>query len=42
MKRMIQKGDSYEKIKEKHPSISEDDYLEFKIKCQSDATVESS
>ena len=33
VKRMIQKGDSYEKIKEKHPSISEDDYLEFKIKC---------
>ena len=42
VKRMIDKGDSYEKIKEKHPSISEDDYLEFKIKCKSDAIVESS
>ena len=42
VKRMIEKGDSYEKIKEKNPSISEDDYLEFKIKCESDATVASS
>ena len=42
MKRMIQKGDSYEKIKEKNPSISEDDYKEFKIKCESNVTVESS
>ena len=25
VKRMIEKGDSYEKIKEKNPSISEDD-----------------
>ncbi|KAM3313625.1 hypothetical protein ACQJBY_032899 [Aegilops geniculata] len=42
VKRMIEKGDSYEKIKEKNPSISEADYLEFKIKCESNATVESS
>ena len=39
--RMIEKGDSYEKIKEKNPSISEDDYKEFKIKCERNATVES-
>ena len=39
---MIDKGDSYEKIKVKNPSISEDDYKEFKIKCESSATVESS
>ena len=32
VKRMIDKGDSYEKIKAKNPSISEDDYKEFKIK----------
>ena len=42
MKRMINKGDSYEKIKAKNPSISEDDYKEFKIKCESSATSESS
>ena len=42
VKRMIDKGDSYEKIKEKNPSISEDDYKEFKIKCESSATSESS
>ena len=42
MKRMIDKGDSYEKIKAKNPSISEDDYKEFKIKCDSSATTESS
>ena len=42
MKRMIDKGDSYEKIKAKNPSISEDDYKEFKIKCESSANVESS
>ena len=42
MKRMINKGDSYEKIKAKNPSISEDDYKEFKIKCESSATFESS
>src|SRR3990170_6943173 len=39
VKRMIDKGDSYEKINEKNPSISEADYLEFKIKCESNATV---
>ena len=33
VKKMIDKGDSYEKIKAKNPSISEDDYKEFKIKC---------
>ena len=38
VKRMIDKGDSYEKIKAKYPSISEDDYKEFKIKCESSAT----
>ena len=32
VKRMINKGDSYEKIKAKNPLISEDDYKEFKIK----------
>ena len=42
VKRMIDKGDSYEKIKTKNPSISEDDYKEFKIKCESSATSESS
>ena len=42
MKRMIEKGDGYEKIKETNPSISEADYLEFKIKCESNASAESS
>ena len=42
VKRMINKGDSYEKIKAKNPSISEDDYKEFKIKCESGASEESS
>ena len=42
VKRMILRGDSYEKIKEKNPSISEADYLEFKIKCESNASAESS
>ena len=42
VKRMIDKGDSYEKIKAKNPSISEDDYKEFKIKCESPTTSESS
>ncbi|KAI5002895.1 hypothetical protein ZWY2020_027545 [Hordeum vulgare] len=42
VKRMIDKGDSYEKIKATNPSISEDDYKEFKIKCESKATAESS
>ena len=40
MKRRILSGDSYEKIKETNPSISEADYLEFKIKCESNATTE--
>ena len=39
---MIDKGDSYDKIKAKNPSIREDDYKEFKIKCESNAAVESS
>ena len=39
---MIEKGDSYEKIKEKYPLMSEDDYKEFKIKCESSATSKSS
>ena len=42
MKRRILRGDSYEKIKETNPSISEADYREFKIKCESNATMESS
>ena len=42
VKAMIEKGDSYEKIKEKNPSINEDDYREFKIKCESNAFAESS
>ena len=42
VKRMIDKGDSYEKIKAKYPLMSEDDYKEFKIKCESSATSESS
>ena len=32
VKRMIDKGDSYEKIKAKYPLMSEDDYKDFKIK----------
>ena len=42
VKRMIEKGESYEKIKEKNPSISEYDYREFRIKCESNASEESS
>ena len=42
VKRMIDKGDSYEKIKAKYPLMSEDEYKEFKIKCESNATSESS
>ena len=42
MRRRILRGDSYEKIKETNPSISEADYREFKIKCESNATAESS
>ena len=39
---MIEKGDSYEKIKAKYPLMSEDEYKEFKIKCESSATSKSS
>ena len=42
VKRMIDKGESYEKIKEKNPSITEDDYNDFKINCSSTANSESS
>ena len=38
VKRMIDKGDSYDKIKAKYPLMSEDEYKEFKIKCESSAT----
>ena len=41
MKKMIDKGDSDEKIKAKYPLMSEDEYKEFKIKCESSATSES-
>ena len=41
VKRMIEKGESYEKIKEKNPSITEDDYNDFKINCSSTANSES-
>ena len=42
VKAMIDKGDSYEKIKAKYPLMSKDDYKEFKIKCESPTTSESS
>ena len=42
VKRMIEKGESYEKIKEKNPSITEDDYNDFKINCSSTANSEAS
>ena len=42
VKRMIEKGESYDKIKEKNPSISEDDYNDFKINCSSTANSQSS
>ena len=42
VKRMIEKGESYEKIKEKNPSITEDDYNDFKINCSSTANSKSS
>ena len=42
VKAMIDKGDSYDKIKAKYPLMSEDDYKECKIKCKSPATSESS
>jgi len=37
VKRMIKKGESYEKIKEKNPSIIEDGYNDIKINCSSTA-----
>ena len=40
VRRRILRGDSYEKIKEENPSISEADYREFKIKCESNAATE--
>jgi len=42
VKAMIDKGGSYDKIKVKYPLMSDDDYKEFKIKCESPATSESS
>ena len=42
VKAMIDKGGSYDKIKAKYPLRSEDEYKEFKIKCESSATSESS
>ena len=42
VKRMIEKGESYQKIKEKNPSITEDDYNDFKINCSSTANSQSS
>ncbi|KAM0861645.1 hypothetical protein ACQ4PT_045753 [Festuca glaucescens] len=43
VKKMILKGDSYDNIKETNLTISDDDYYwEYKIKCESDATAQSS
>ncbi len=42
VKRRILRGDSYEKIKAKYSLMSEDEYKEFKIKCESSATSRSS
>ncbi len=42
VKRMIEKGESYQKIKEKNPSITEDDYNDFKINCSSTTNSQSS
>ncbi|KAK1685438.1 hypothetical protein QYE76_046286 [Lolium multiflorum] len=42
VKKMIKKGESYEKIKESNPSITEQDYADFKIKCESESTSDSS
>ena len=42
VKRMIEKGESYQKIKEKNPSITDDDYNDFKINCSSTASSQSS
>ncbi len=42
VKIMIDIGDTYKKIKEKNPSITEDDYNDFKINCSSTANSQSS
>jgi hypothetical protein len=42
VKKMINNGESYEKIKESNPSITEQDYADFKIKCESESTSDSS
>ncbi|KAM0922423.1 hypothetical protein ACQ4PT_006181 [Festuca glaucescens] len=42
VKKMILQCDSYDKIKETNPTISEEDYREYKIKCESTATAQSS
>ena len=39
---MILQGDSYDKIKATNPTIVEEYYREYKIKCESAATVQSS
>ncbi|KAM0823331.1 hypothetical protein ACQ4PT_070938 [Festuca glaucescens] len=42
VKKMILQDDSYDKIKETNPMIGKKDYREYKIKCESDATTQSS
>ncbi|KAK1670791.1 hypothetical protein QYE76_058950 [Lolium multiflorum] len=42
VKAMIMKGENYEKIMEANPSITEKDYTDFKIKCESESTSDSS
>ena len=42
LRHMIIRGDTYQKIMEKNPSISEDDYREYKSKCESNTSAESS
>ncbi|KAK1561233.1 hypothetical protein QYE76_072033 [Lolium multiflorum] len=42
VKKMINSGASYEKIKESNPSITEQDYADFKITCESESTSDSS
>ncbi|KAK1646269.1 hypothetical protein QYE76_064074 [Lolium multiflorum] len=42
VKKMINSGASYEKIKESNPSIIEQHYADFKIKCDSESTSDSS
>ncbi|KAK1617081.1 hypothetical protein QYE76_022598 [Lolium multiflorum] len=42
VKKMINSGASYDKIKESNPSITEQDYADFKIKCESESTSDSS